>query len=63
MTKHHKKKYGQWAGNPRGSQPDLTRCAEEVYPKHSWFSRQCTRKCGHGPDGAFCKQHAKGKTE
>lgn len=59
MTTLHKKSYGAWAGFPSGHAPDLTRCCEEVtyyiggWPKH----KQCTRKCGHGPMGAYCKQH------
>jgi hypothetical protein len=41
-----------------GTKPDYTRCAESVagsgrFPSYS----QCTRKCGHGPHGAWCKQH------
>ncbi|CAB5223449.1 hypothetical protein UFOVP383_49 [uncultured Caudovirales phage] len=49
------RRYGQWGGNPKGHPEDPTRCIEEVWP----FPRQCTRKRGYGPDGLYCKQHAK----
>lgn len=52
-----KRVYGQWAGNERGTPEDTTRCIEEVRPM--WVSYQCTRKRGHGPNGLYCKQHAK----
>ena len=36
----------------------LTRCSENVRGKGSWPSySQCTRANGHGPHGAWCKQH------
>lgn len=57
MTSYHKESYGQWAGNPRGKPADLTRCAQGVWEKFK--ERQCYKKCGHGPEGAFCKIHAK----
>jgi hypothetical protein len=53
----HKERYGQWSGNPKGRNADLTKCAEEVWS--GFLSHQCTRKCGYGEDGVFCKQHAK----
>lgn len=59
LTSYHKERYGQWAGSPHGSKCDPERCAEEIKPKHSWLRQQCSRKRGHGPEGAFCKQHAK----
>jgi hypothetical protein len=38
--------------------PDFARCADSVYSGSVWRgSKQCSRKNGHGPDGAFCKQH------
>jgi hypothetical protein len=40
---------------------DVSRCAEEVAtPPYYIDFHQCTRKRGHGPDGLYCKQHAKG---
>jgi hypothetical protein len=51
-------KYGAWAGFPEGHKPDLTRCCEEVRSPGRWASyHQCTKPRGHGPDGAYCKQH------
>jgi hypothetical protein len=39
---------------------DPNRCAKMVsHPPHYLHSFQCQRKPGHGPDGKFCKQHAK----
>lgn len=38
--------------------PDYTRCAGSVRGEGNWPSyHQCTRKNGHGPHGAWCKQH------
>lgn len=55
--KHYKAKYGDWAGNPNGHAPDFSRCCEEVHSHDGWRYHQCGRKRGHGPDGAYCKQH------
>jgi len=53
-------RYGAWAGNPKGTLEDKTLCIIEVWPKSgTWIPYQCTRKRGHGPDGLYCKQHAK----
>lgn len=51
--------YGQSAANPRGDKERKDNCLAEPYSCHSFVSMQCTRKRGHGPDGLFCKQHAK----
>jgi hypothetical protein len=55
------RRYGVWAGNPDGNPEDVTRCIEEVWNTGSagWIPHQCSRKRGHGPDGLYCKQHAK----
>ncbi len=53
----HKDGYGKWGGNPKGYPAKLERCAMEV-PK-DWLYVQCSRPCGHGPNGIYCKQHAK----
>jgi transposase-like protein len=46
--------YGRY-GHAR---PDFARCADTVSSGSVWHgSKQCSRKNGHGPDGAFCKQH------
>lgn len=52
------RRYGVWAGNPEGYPEDVTRCAEQVFPTIGTHC-QCVRKRGHGPDGEYCKQHAK----
>ena len=54
---HYKSCYGNWVGAPKGHAPDYARCCAEVAYPPSWQHRQCTRKRGHGPDGAYCKQH------
>ena len=53
------RRYGVWAGCPKGQQEDPTRCIEEIWPSGGWITYQCSRKRGHGPDGLHCKQHAK----
>ena len=53
----HKERYGAWAGNNAGRKADLSRCCESVYSHGSRISSQCSRKSGHGPGGAYCKQH------
>lgn len=51
------RRYGQWVGNERGVREDPARCIEEV--PSGWLFKQCARKRGHGPNGTYCKQHAK----
>ena len=53
------KRYGVWAGNPKGCPEDATCCVVEVAEggRPSLFY-QCSRKRGHGIDGLRCKQHA-----
>ncbi len=53
------RRYGVWAGNPMGHAEDTNRCIAEVPAYPSWTRAQCSRKRGHGPNGEFCKQHAK----
>lgn len=54
------RRYGCWAGDPKGSPEDLTRCREEVWPSgRSMIPHQCRRPRGHGEDGAYCSVHAK----
>jgi hypothetical protein len=50
-------RYAEWAGSPKGTAFDPSRCAYEMYD--NFIGRQCSRKPGHGPDGLYCKQHAK----
>lgn len=52
---HYQRRYGAWAGNPNGLPPDFSRCCETVQSDH--VSRQCGKRNGHGPDGAYCKTH------
>lgn len=57
-SKLYKKSYGAWAGFPSGHAPDYSRCCEEVCSNERWPKfYQCAKKRGHGPDGAYCKQH------
>lgn len=53
------RRYGDWAGNPKGHAEDTKRCIVEVWPTsgNGWIPYQCSRKRGHGPDGLYCKQH------
>ena len=53
------RRYGCWAGDPKGSAEDITRCIEEVSDSTGWHYHQCCRKRGHGPNGDYCKQHGK----
>lgn len=48
--------YGEWAGNPKGTKENVTRCIEEVFDGFAVFY-QCKR--GHGENGLYCKQHSK----
>ena len=58
LTSLHQKKYGAWAGNPIGDTPNPSRCCVEVSMEPGgFFYGQCSRKRGHGPEGAYCKQH------
>lgn len=57
--KDGKRRYGVWAGDKVGRIEDPTRCIARVMPWPGYVSAQCSRKRGHGPDGEFCKQHAK----
>jgi hypothetical protein len=51
--------YGVWGGCPQGTPEDPERCIEEIWGHVGWVPRQCSRKRGHGPDGLYCRQHAK----
>jgi hypothetical protein len=52
-----KYRYNIWGGNPKGSRFNKTKCAYELMD--NWLLRQCRRNSGYGPDGLYCKQHAK----
>jgi hypothetical protein len=52
--------YRQWGGNPKGTPEDTSRCIERVPDGgRSCLSHQCSFRRGHGPDGLYCKKHAK----
>lgn len=53
------KRYGAWAGNPKGRPYNPEQCAEEVSDRTGWHFYQCNRIKGFGKDGLYCKQHAK----
>ncbi len=54
------RRYGTWAGKPKGWEEDLTRCIVEVPDGgRSCTFHQCRNKRGKGPDGLYCTQHAK----
>jgi len=54
------RRYGVWGGCPQGQAEDPTCCIEQVWPSGgTWIPHQCCRKRGYGPDGLYCKQHAK----
>ena len=55
------RRYGQWAGDPKGQLEDVECCVVEVWPSSSyggWQPYQCQRRRGYGPRGEYCKQHA-----
>lgn len=52
-------RYNKWTGNPKGFQYKEERCAYEVHDIVGWGQHQCFRKNGYGPNGLYCKQHAK----
>lgn len=52
-------KYGQWAGKPSGYPYNDAHCAYETMGPGGYLFHQCSRPNGHGPDGLYCKQHAK----
>jgi len=57
------RRYGAWAGNPKGRAYMASQCAYSVYPNERFaIPKQCTRKPGHGPDALYCAQHAKSVT-
>ena len=35
------------------------RCVAGAFDRLTWIWNQCSRKRGHGPNGEFCKQHAR----
>ena len=46
-----------WYGRNYKAAADHARCAENVFENRGWGYSQCSRANGHGPHGAWCKQH------
>lgn len=54
------RRYGKWAGEPKGREEDPNNCIVEVAEGgRSVLFHQCYRSRGCGQNGAFCFQHAK----
>lgn len=53
------RRYNMWAGNPKGTPENTSRCIEEIYEQVSISSRQCSNKRGQGKEGLYCTMHAK----
>jgi hypothetical protein len=56
------RRYGVWSGDLKGTAQNVLRCVSEVFAGEGfarYYGRQCTRPRGHGPDGLYCKQHAR----
>ena len=51
------KRYGTWAGDPKGRKYDQTRCAYEVM--HGHLFSQCNFRNGKGINNLYCGTHAK----
>ena len=53
------RRYGRWAGDPKGVLEDPENCIEAIYPPYENLAgRQCSRKRGYGREGLYCRQHA-----
>jgi hypothetical protein len=52
-----KYRYGCYAGNPCGTKHQKGRCAYEI--RKNWSEYQCYNKAVAGPEGLYCKMHAK----
>jgi hypothetical protein len=59
INKKGERIYGAGVG-VKGSKEDPAKCVKEVQSKFGFFFYQCDRKRGHGKDGLYCWQHAKG---
>lgn len=58
LAEAKKRRYGVWAGRPKGTPYDSGRCAYEIYNDATMIARQCSRTAGQGLNGLFCYQHA-----
>ena len=55
------RRYAVTSIRPEGVPEDPARCIEEI-SRRAAFGRdysQCGRPRGHGPDGLYCRQHAR----
>lgn len=63
------RRYGRWAGNPKGTPERVGDCLASVVGYMGWRSKQCSRRATHTIDGDFvegedtrtpelCYQHA-----
>lgn len=57
LKDHYKEHYGIDRGGLKGKKADYTRCCHAT--KMVQDVVQCRGKSGHGPDGAYCKTHAR----
>lgn len=58
MKDEFKAQYRESYGSVYRKKPDFSRCAASVPDGGRWPGfHQCRRKNGHGPHGAWCKQH------
>lgn len=53
-----KRRYGTWAGEPKGRLENLERCIESV-SGFGYINYQCSRRRGWGLNSDFCLQHSK----
>lgn len=59
-TLNGERRYRVWAGNPKGLPERKEFCIATVGDTgRSVLTHQCHKKRGHGPDGEYCKVHAK----
>ena len=47
----------------KGRLEDTFKCICSVSDSRGWYSYQCNRRRGYGPEGLFCKYHAKHEDE
>ena len=60
-----KRRYACWSGQPNGVPERMEKCIVQVHGTgmRGMIGRQCDRNRGHGPNGEYCKQHAKQVSE
>lgn len=52
------RRYGKWAGNPKGFREDPERCVWEVFPNDGQrIGRQCQNRRKAGSEGDLCQRH------